>query len=261
VVVALASAPGLRAGGLDLTLYAGTALPRYEQTFRFGLPTLPNLPGVDVGSSGDLVLDAKGGLVFGGALAVKLIGPLALEGRLDTATVDLETAGAAYTLTTSAPLPPLEGSLHLGAGTFDLKRFKVLSLNLRLETGGPLSLFFSGGLSYLPKLESEGTITATLDLPGVNLPALAGTLQLVAVPTQEEHSVGANAGLGLRAGLGGNLSLLVEARIFGFREYELAFSLAGAPSLPILEEAIAGLERVRFDPVYFHAAAGLSLSF
>ena len=58
-------------GRLDLTLYGGVSLPRYEQTFRFGLPNLPNLPNITVTSKGDLVLDAKGGPVFGGALARK----------------------------------------------------------------------------------------------------------------------------------------------------------------------------------------------
>ncbi len=239
------------------------SLPHYEQTLRFGLPRLPNLPNVDVVSRGDLVLDAKGGPVFGGALSRRLIGPLALEARVDTASLKLETAGAGYDLSARLPfLPPAEGSLSLGPGTFPLKRFTILSLDARLETGGPVSLFLSGGVSYLPKLESEGTITATLALPGVSgVPALDGDLRLVATPTQSQHSFGANAGAGLRIRFGENVALMGEARVFGFREYELAFSLTTAPSVPILDEAVAGLDAVRFNPVYFHAAVGLTVSF
>jgi opacity protein-like surface antigen len=259
----LASASALSADGWDLTLYGGAALPRYEQTFRFGLPDLPNLPNVEVTSRGDLVLDASGGSVFGGALARRLVGPLSLEGRLDTATVTLETEGAGYGLSASIPpFPPVEGSLTLSPGTFPLKRLTVLSLNARLETGGPVSLFLSGGVSYLPSLESEGTVAATLAVPGLgSIPALSGDVRLEATPTESKHRFGANAGAGLRIRLGGNVSLLGEARVFGFREYELAFTLATSPSLPILGEAIAGLDKVRFDPVYFHAAAGLTVSF
>jgi hypothetical protein len=259
----LAVAPALRADGWDVTLYGGASLPRYEQTFRFGLPNLPNLPNVKVTSKSDLVLDAKGGPVFGGALARRIVGPLGIEARVDTATVKLETEGASYGLSASIPpFPTVGGTLSFSAGTFDLNRFTVLSLNARLQTGGPVSLFLSGGVSYLPKLESNGTISATLDVPGLpNIPTLTGQLRLVATPTQSQHSVGANVGAGLRIHLGGNVALLGEARVFGFHEYELAFSLATTQSLPILDDAIAGLQKVRFDPVYFHAAVGLTVSF
>jgi hypothetical protein len=259
----LALAPYVSADGWDLTLYGGVSLPRYEQTFRFGLPNLPNLPNITVTSKGDLVLDAHGGPVFGGALGRKLVGPLGIEARVDTATVKLETSGAGYDLSARVPpLPPVNGSLSFGAGTFDLKRFTVLSLNARLQTGGPVSLFLSGGISYLPKLESEGTISATLDVPGLpNVPILTSQVRLVATPTESQHSLGANVGAGLRIRLGGNIALMGEARIFGFREYELAFSVATSPTVPLLDEAIAGLDTVRFDPVYFHAAAGLTISF
>jgi hypothetical protein len=259
----LASAAPLHADGWDLTLYGGAALPRYEQTLRFGLPRLPNLPNVEVASRGDLVLEAKGGAVFGAVLSRRLLGPLALEARVDTATVKLETAGAGYDLSAHLPfLPPVEGSLTFGAGTFPLKRFRILSLDARLETGGPVSLFISAGVSYLPKLESEGTISAALTLPGVSgVPSLAGDLRLLATPTQSQHSFGANAGAGVRIRLGSNVALMGEARVFGFRDYELAFALATEPRVPILDEAVAGLEAVRFNPVYFHAAAGLTVSF
>lgn len=262
-VVLTARAPVLHADGWDLTLYGGVSLPRYEQTFRFGLPNLPNLPNITVTSKGDLVLDAKGGPVFGGALGRKLAGPLGIEARVDTATVKLETQGAAYGLSARIPpLPPVDGSLSFSSGTFELNRFTVLSLNARLQSGGPVSLFLSGGVSYLPKLESNGTISATLDVPGLpNIPALTGQLRLVATPTQSQHSFGGNVGAGLRVHLGGNVALMGEARIFGFHEYELAFSLATTPSVPILDEAVAGLQKVRFDPVYFHAAAGITVSF
>jgi hypothetical protein len=259
----IASVPGAGAEGWDLTLYGGASLPTYEQTFRFGLPAVPAIPNVQVTSAGDLVLDAKGGTAFGGALSRRIVGPVALEARVDTATVKLQTEGASFGLSASIPpFPPVSGSLTLSPATFDLKRFTVFSLNARLQSGGPVKLFLSGGVSYLPSLESSGTITATLDVPGVpNLPVLAGDLQLVATPTESKHAFGANAGLGLRIALGGNLTLMGEARVFGFREFDLAFALASSPSLPVLDDAIGGLDTVRFDPVYFHAAAGLTVSF
>jgi hypothetical protein len=259
----LCAATAAGADGWDVTLYGGASLPTYEQTFRFGLPSLPDNPNVQVTSSSDLVLDAKGGSAFGGSLARRIVGPLAVEARVDTATVKLETEGASFGLSASIPpFPPVSGTLRLSAGTFDLKRFTILSLNARLQSGGPVKVFFSGGVSYLPTLESQGTVTATLDVPGVpNLPILSGQLQLVATPTESKHSFGANAGVGLRIALGGHVALMGEARVFGFREFELAFALASTPSLPFLDDAIAGLDKVRFEPVYFHGAVGLTISF
>ena len=56
------------AGQVDLTLFLGRAYPVYDERLLIR-PSTPSLPGVDVTVSGDPVIRADGGLVFGGALA------------------------------------------------------------------------------------------------------------------------------------------------------------------------------------------------
>jgi len=250
--------------GWDVTVYGGLALPTYEQRLEFRLPSVPTAPNLHVTPRGNFELTGKGGSVFGGAAALELGGVFALEGRLDTATLKLDTGGIAYDVDARFPAPigNQHGALLLGSGSFQLDRIKIYSANVRLRTPGTVSLFFSGGLSYLGDLSTASTIPVSLELAGIPIDAgLGARVSLVATPTQENHRWGANAGVGLRARLSDHLAVMGEARAFGFREYELRLHLATAPTVAILDDIIQGFDTVKFPPVYFHGAVGLVLTF
>src|SRR5688572_32400179 len=68
------------------------------------------------------------------------------------------------------------------------------------------------------------------------------------VPGQSDHRWGVNGGAGLR--IGGRVALVGEVRVFYFREYELRFE--AEDGFDILEELLAGLAPVRFEPVFIN---------
>jgi hypothetical protein len=258
----LAHAGSAAASDWDLTLYGGLALPTYDQSFSFGLPGVSR-PGIEVTPSGDLVLEAKGDLVFGGALAWEAAGFFGLEARFDTAKIAIESPGVRFDLVGNVPvIGPVPGSLTIGAGSIDLERLVVLSLNARLRTPGTVSLVASGGVSYLPKLEATGTLPLDFEVSGVPvLPNASGRLRLVALPTQSEHRFGVNGGAGIRIGFGGNVALMAEARAFAFKEYDLIFELATSPPVPFTDELIEAIGPIEFTPIYFQAGAGIVILF
>lgn len=240
---------------VDLSFYGGQALPRYEESIRFA-PALPQLPGYEVTASDALALDAAGGPVFGGAIALEF-GFLALEGRVDTADVDLETAGVRIDLRPVGR--PIVASVSIGAGQIDLDRFVVYSANLRLRTPGPVSFFASGGISYLPSLSASGTLPVAASIVGLPGIGTSAGLRLEAEPSDADSRFGGNAGAGLRVTLAPHVALFGEARIFGFQEYDLRFVLDDS-DLAGLDEFVE-FPSVQFTPVYFHAAAGLTFAF
>ena len=253
----LACAPDAHADW-DLTLFLGRAFPAAEDRLVLRAPGVPSLPGVDITASGTPEIRADGGSVFGAALALEA-GVIGIEGRLDTAEVGFDLIGARYDFRiTSAPLAGAQGSLTLGDGRFEADRLTLMSLNLRLRTPGPVGLIASGGLSYLPSFEITGTTPAVLDLNGLTVAAFDPRLRLMVAPGESEHRFGVNGGAGLRIG-GGRLAIVAEARVFYFREYELRFALDDAPGL--LNDLLADLEPIAFEPVLVNAQAGVVIRF
>jgi hypothetical protein len=245
----------------DVTVYGGLALPTYEQTFTFGV-SIPQLPGVDITPAGDLTLTASGGPVFGGSLGWQA-GLFGAEGRVDTAGIDIETGGIRFDLAIPGFPPdrgPL-GSIVIGDGSFDLKRLVVLSVNGRLRTPGPVGVLVSGGLSYLPHLEATGAVPISLEFAALPaLPELAASLRLVALPSQKDYAFGGNVGGGVVVRLSPRVSLLVEGRLFAFRDFELGYEWEDG-AVPGLDDLLGRLPTATFTPVYFHGAAGLAFSF
>ena len=255
-VVLLGSGGRAAAQGFDLTLFAGGAFPIYDERLTLRPPN-PTVPGVDISVVGSPLIEAKGGPVFGGALAFEF-GILGIEGRLDATEVGLEITGAQYNLLGTRP--PFEGvtaSITIADGRFDAERIPLLSANARIRTPGPIGLLVSGGLSYLSDVSITGSIPLYLEVPGSpSVPGVA-SLTLRAVPGQAEHRWGLNGGAGLR--IGGRLGLMGEVRVFYFREYELRFESVNG--LEILDELLAGLAPIRFDPVFVNAQAGVTFRF
>jgi hypothetical protein len=256
-LIVLAGSGSAAAQSVDLTFFIGQAFPIYDERLTLR-PPAPTVPGVDVSVVGSPVIEADGGPIFGGALAIEW-GVLGIEGRLDTIALGLDVTGARYDLRgTQPPFSGLSGSITVSDGRFDADRIPILSANARIRSPGPVALVVSGGLSYLPDVTVTGTVPLRLDLSGIPaLPGFSPQLTLRAVPGQSEHRWGVNGGAGLR--LGGRVGFIGEVRVFYFREYELRFGTEN--DFPILDQLLAGLASVRFDPVFVNAQAGVTFRF
>jgi hypothetical protein len=243
---------------MDLTLFLGRAYPIYDERLTIR-PSAPSLPGVAITVSGDPVIRADGGPVLGGALAFEL-GLIGVEARVDGTQVGFEFSGARYDLrATQAPFTGLTGSVTLGDGRFDARRFYLLSGNVRLRTPGPISLVLSGGLSVLPDVTITGSVPVALDIAGLSvLQGAAPRLRLRAAPGESEHRIGINGGAGLRLG-GDRVALLVEVRGFYFREYDLRFEVEDAPDFAAT--LLESIDPIGFRPVIVNGQAGLVFRF
>ena len=243
---------------MDLTLFLGSAYPIYDERLTIR-PSAPSLPGVDITVSGDPALRADGGLVIGGALAFEF-GVIGLEARVDGTEVGPEFSGARYDLrAVQPPFTGLTGSVTLGSGRFDVRRFYLLSGNVRLRTPGPIGLVASGGLSLLPDLSTSGSGPVSVDIAGLSvLQGAAPRLNLRAAPGESETRIGVNGGAGLRFG-GDRVALMAEVRAFYFRNYELRFELPDAPDF--LEDLLESVDPIRFRPVIVNGQAGLVFKF
>lgn len=249
-------APVAAQGG-DFTFFIGGAYPVYDERLTLR-PSVPSLPGVDVSVVGTPELRADGGLVFGAALAFEL-GVLGIEGRLDASDIAFDLTGARYDL--RADGPPLDGlaaSITIGNGRLDTERLYLLSINARLRTPGPIGLVASGGLSYLPDVSITGSAPLSVEVGGISLPGLDPRVRLRAAPGESDHRFGLNGGAGLRIG-GDRIAVTGEVRVFYFQDYELRFSVDGAPGE--LDDVLAGLAPIEFDPVLVNAQVGLVFRF
>jgi hypothetical protein len=173
--------------------------------------------------------------------------------------VALDLTGARYNL--RGTQPPFEGitaRLTISDGTFQADRIGLLSANVRIRTPGPVALIASGGLSYLPDINVTGSLPLSLEVSGIPIqPGFTPRITLREAPGQSDDRWGVNGGAGLR--LGGRVALMGEVRVFYFEDYELRFGLESGPE--ILNELLAGLAPVRFDPVFVNAQAGVTFRF
>lgn len=258
VLASLALAPEAYGRQMDLTLFLGRAYPIYDERLTIR-PSVPSLPGVDVNVSGDPVISADGGLVFGGALGFEL-GVLGIEARVDATEVGLDFSGARYDLrATQPPFTGLAGNVTLGSGRFDVNRFYLLSGNVRVRTPGPIGIVVSGGLSLLPDLTTSGTIPVAVNIAGLSvLQGVTPRVRLRAAPGESEHRIGVNGGAGLRLG-GDRVALMVELRAFYFRDYQLRFDLEDAPDF--VATLLENVDAIRFQPVIVNGQAGLVFKF
>jgi glycerol uptake facilitator-like aquaporin len=196
--------------------------------------------------------------VFGTAVAFE-VGILGIEGRWDATHVGFDAAGARYDFRPTGPSSPaLAGSLAIGDGRFDLRRLDLVSVNLRVRTPGFVGFIASGGLSYLPDIQIEGSLPIDAQLLGLPvLPSLQPRLALVATPEQAAHRWGVNGGAGIR--VGGRLSFIAEARLFYFGSYDLHFVMDDP--FPLVNDLVAGIGTIRFNPIILNAQAGLTFRF
>ena len=241
----------------DLTIFAGTAYPIYDERLTLR-PSTPSLPGAVISVTGSPAIKADGGLVFGAALAFEA-GLIGIEGRLDSTAVGFDLTGARYEIRPEGQVSVPIGSVTIGDGRLDANRLQLLSLNLRLRTPGPVSVVASGGFSLLPNIEITGSAPLAAEIIGLPLvPQVRPTVRLTAAPGEDNHRYGVNGGLGLRIG-GSRVAAIGEVRVFYFREYELRFDVDNAPD--IVGDLLEGLDPIRFTPIIVNAQAGLVLRF
>jgi hypothetical protein len=248
----------VRAEGFDISLFGGLAFPTYEQRFTVRAPTVAPLPGFVIRPNGDLTIDAKGGTVFGAAVCGEVGGVIGIEARFDSTAIELRTGGLRYDVSYSAPpLPTLTGSVSIDPGPLTTDRLKLLSLNLRLRTPGPVSLVASGGVTYLPDFEVTGTTPVNLTVGGLPVLDQQASFGLRVSPTESSHRLGVNGGAGLRVKLAPGVSLFGEGRVFYFKEYELAVEVDD----PTLQGFVGDIELPRFRPIVVNAVGGITFSF
>jgi hypothetical protein len=245
------------AQGFDVAFFVGQAFPIYDERLTLRPPS-PTVPGADVTVVGSPLIKADGGPVFGGVFAFEF-GILGIEGRLDATKVGLEVTGARYNFrATQPPFDGLTASITVSDGRFDSDRIGLLSMNARIRTPGPVALVLSGGVSYLPDFSVTGSIPLRLEVPGIALPPMFDPmLTLRAVPSQSKHRWGVNGGAGLR--IGERVALIGDVRVFYFREYELRFEAENGPE--ILDEVLARLAPLRFNPIFLNVQAGVTFRF
>ncbi len=259
------------AGEVEAAVRAGQVVPFYSQSFHLdpGPFLRSSFPGIAVEPIQDLRLEGRGGLALGGGLAWFGGGGLGVEARIDTADVSVKSVDAVVhvRLPLPAPLPALSSDVRIPA-TADLERLRVLSLNLAARTPGRTRLRVSGGVSYLPSLRFS--VSSNIQAEGGFLSAIPLARIVVraeAEPGGEgESRFGFNAGGGLELPLSKRLSLDVEARYFRFRRQTLAWAVDPGVTLSPFEQQIARdllatLGPVSFNPEFFQATAGVSITF
>jgi hypothetical protein len=268
----LVAAPPACAATLEIAGYAGLSLPFYEQTFTVSLvPPANALPGVALRQERPLSLNARSGLVLAGGATVYFGGVLGIEARYDSATVDITSDPPLYSVTLSRPLPNLQFTLEPAPTVITVSSLTPVSLNLKLRTPGPLGLFFSGGVSYLPDFQLAVRQKLDVSIAGIPLPPGVdlGSLSASAVTRPEDPEngrLGGNVGLGLQIKLGEHVALVGEGRAFFFPKQILTWSVSQQRGLVTLPSEVTTaleqqLEPIRFNPAYFHLVGGLAFTF
>ncbi|MET0555299.1 MAG: hypothetical protein ABW221_19815 [Vicinamibacteria bacterium] len=260
-----------RAAELEVSGSLGYTLPFYDQTFPIDLrpPGVP-VQGIELRPQEPLRLNAKGALAYAGT-ATLYFGPIGIEGRYDSARVDITAIPPVYSVRLSSPFPNVSTTLTPAPTDLRLTALTPVSLNLKLRTTGPFRLSVSGGVSYLPEFQLIVRQPIDLRVGGLGLPALQlGSVLAEAISQPQDPArdsrIGANAGVGLRLPLSDHAGVVVDARAFVFPEQVLEWRVrqtGGPVTLPpaLLQSVADQLEPVRFNPAYFHLQAGIALSF
>ena len=258
VALCVSAAPAA-AGELELALSVGRALPFYEQSFGFDPDDIVP-PDIPVETSGGFDLELNGGLALSGALTWRFNDVVGLEARVDSAKVNLEVTGGRVggdlgDLIPGLPSIPVTGDL---SGESVVDRFTPFSLNLQLGFGERTRFVISGGASYMPATTVAATVQVRLGLeniPGIGLPSIG-----VSAAATLDGGFGVNLGAGLRVPLGDTVSLVFDARAFGFPKQELQWG-SGSGASPIEEALAAALDPIEFQYGYFQATGGLAFTF
>jgi hypothetical protein len=183
---------------------------------------------------------------------------------LDSVDVDLQSFGGNYSLELGPAGSPVSTiPVTLGAGETDLRRVKPRSLNLRFQSQGRVGIGFSGGLSYLPKVDLDVLPTLTVANLNASFP-----ISLTASPVNpdETRHLGFNAGVTIQIKIARRFAVVGEARGFTFKRSELKWEAKETGALSSVEKALLAniatqLEIPQFTPGFWTARAGLAFRF
>ncbi len=251
------------AGDFEVAVQVGRALPFYSQSFAFDPGDLlpPDYP---VRTSGGFGLELNGGLTVSGGLTWRFSRSFGLEARVDTAKVDLQVNGGQVSTDLGDLIPGLP-SIPISAdisGSAPIGRLVPLSLNLQFVAGESVQFVASGGLSYMPSVTVEVSVEAALgigDIPG--LPAIPLPDLGVSAAATLDGGFGGNLGAGLRVPVGSRVTLLFEARAFGFPKQQIQWDSGSGDSSPIEDALAAALDPIEFEHGFFQATAGVVFAF
>jgi hypothetical protein len=261
LTVGIVAAPA-SAGDFEVAVQVGRALPFYSQSFAFDPGDLLP-PDVPVQTSGGFGLELNGGLTLSGAVTWRFSESLGLEARVDTAKVDLEVQGGQVSadlgdLIPGLPSIPISGDI---SGSAPIGRLVPLSLNLHFVAGEGVQFVASGGLSYMPPVTIDVSVNAALGIVGIpELPP--GTLPDLGVSAAAtlDGGFGGNLGAGLRVPVGSKVTLVFEARAFGFPKQQIQWD-SGGDSSPIEDALAAALDPIEFEHGFFQATGGVVFTF
>ena len=254
----------------EVTVQGGPTFPFYDQSFEFDPGPLAGPFGQVISQEGVYRLEGQGGISLGAALAFHPHSALGVELRLDTADVDVRTGGVSYRLRVAVPpFGNITTDVAFTEGEGDLERLLPVSLNLRVRSPGTTRVTVSGGVSYLPSFRFVIRQPIAASLGGAPLVEIAEILlPAEARPEQEgDGRWGINGGIGLQHRIGTRVQVQAEGRYFHFQRQTLYWGQPqGTGALtPVQDELVrqitARLDPVRFNPTFFQATAGVSLSF
>jgi len=265
----LVSAVTAGAQGWEISLLAGFTAPTFEEEFVFSPDIdLPNIPGGSIRQDGDFALTAKGSSAFGGSIAYFFNEHVAIEGRIDTISFDIDTIGPRFEANVEfvPGLPTATAILDVGMGTINVERLFPMSLNLKARTGGTVRLLVSGGFSYLPRVRFEAFQPVSLSIEGFGIPAveIASVVLGAGAIDSGESRWGFNVGAGLEIQVAANVALVGDVRVHSFESQTFVWQRAQEPSSPfdeILLEELETLPPIEIELLYFQATGGLAFRF
>jgi hypothetical protein len=279
VWAALAATPIAQASNLEISAHIGQVLPFYEQSFTYDpgsvVLTVPGVPNIDIRQRGGFQLDGKGGSTIAGAVTIYIVPSFGIEGRIDSAAIDIKSTGARYNVAVDlpSPIPDLSTDLDFGNGLFDVDRLRPISANLKFKTPGALAFTVSGGISYLPEIQIAARQRLGLGVTAfdsrrseLTVGSLLFSGRVSSDSDDASKRIGGNIGAGLRLTLGGPLSISGEGRYFVFPKHRLDWEPQIEGPLSPLESQLLGgvrdrIEPIEFYPTFFQLTAGVSLTF
>ncbi len=272
-LVVLLALPSLAAAGsVEISGFAGYTFPFYTQTFQYdpGPINIP-IPGVAIQQNGVFDLKASGGAALGGTLAFFPAAGIGFELRLDSASLQVKSQDASFSVdrTLPSPLQPIQSTLTLPSATAQLDSGKAFSLNLKLRGSGRTHLFLSGGISRLGDMNFSLRQNVAIGVTAVNLQTgnlEIATIDLRATPVTTGSHWGGNLGVGLQLPLGEHGGLVLEGRGFYFPKQTMTWeAIIDTPLGPIetqlLQRTLDSLAPAELKPWWVQATIGISYRF
>lgn len=263
----LASTATAGAQGFEISILAGWTAPTFEHTVVFDPDIdLPDIPGGRITQRGVFELNARGSFAFGGSVAYFVNEHVAVEGRIDTVSFDIDTVGPQFRADVDLGLPAT-AVLDAGMGTINVERLYPLSLNLKARTGGAARFVASGGLSYLPRVRFDAFQPVSLGIGGFGIPPIElanVVLRAGALADSDDSRWGFNAGAGLELDVAPRVAIVADVRVHRFQPQTFVWQRSESPSSVLEEILIEELEQlppIEIELVYFQATAGVAFRF